>query len=104
MQLRREKDDQVRRNTGGLGLNDVLVPNEDNYDPNFWNRERGPQKLRPDQERFLNTKRLDSIPSKFDPSNYDHGQYKFNESELYCEPCDVGFSFKNPYEKHRKTK
>ena len=102
MQLRREKDDQVRRNTGGLGLNDVLVPNEDNYDPNFWNRERGPQKLRPDQERFLNTKRLDSIPSKFDPSNYDHGQYKFNESELYCEPCDVWVRSRDQMQAHKE--
>ena len=35
-QLRRLQDDQVRRKTGGWGLNDVLVPKCDNFDPNFW--------------------------------------------------------------------
>ena len=102
MQLKRLKDDQVRKTTGGLGLNDVLVPNYDNYDPNFWNREKGPQKLRPDQERFLNTERLDAVPAKFNPDRYDHGQYKFNESELYCEPCDVWVRSRDQMQAHKE--
>ena len=85
MQLRRLKDHEVRSKTG-RSLNDVLVPNYQDYD---WNKERGDRKLRPDQERFLDTKRLDSVPAKFDAKSYDNGQYRYDEKELHCEECDA---------------
>ena len=53
MQLKRLKDHDVRLKTGGRGLQDVLVPDKTTFDEDYWKRERGPQKLRPEQERFL---------------------------------------------------
>ena len=53
MQLKRLKDHGVRLKTGGRGLQDVLVPDKTTFDEDYWKRERGPQKLRPEQERFL---------------------------------------------------
>ena len=97
MQLRRLADDQIRKSTGGLRLNDVLVPT---YDPNFWNRVKEPKRLKPDQEKFLDTKRLDKVPAKFDPSNYNKGTY--NESELHCEPCDVWVRSRHEMQAHKE--
>ena len=36
------------------------------------------KKLKPEQERYLDTARLDNITAKFDGRNYDHGQFKFD--------------------------
>ena len=88
MQLRRLKDHEMRSKTG-KSLNDNLVPTYEDYDEDYWNRNKGARKLRPEQERFLDTKRLDDVPAKFNRERYDNGQYKFNEKELYCEDCDV---------------
>ena len=45
----------------------------------FWLQNRGRnRKLKPEQERFLDTKRMDNITAKFDSRNYDHGQFKFD--------------------------
>ena len=84
-QLKRVKDQEVRLITGGRGLQDVLVPDKSTFDENFWKREKGPQKLRPDQERFLDTKSFDKMPATFDKRDYDYGQYKFDPKELHCE-------------------
>jgi len=54
----------------------------------FWLEQKS-KKLRPEHERFLDTTRFDNIPAKFDPNNYDHGQFKYKEKENYCEKCDV---------------
>lgn len=102
MQLRRLKDNAVRGATGGRGLNDVLIPNNENFDENFWYREKGPQKLRPEQERFLDTKRLDAVPAKFDSRTYDNGQYRFDERENYCEDCDVWVRSRDQMQAHKE--
>ena len=98
MQLRRLKDHEVRSKTG-RSLNDVLVPNYQDYD---WNKERGDRKLRPDQERFLDTKRLDSVPAKFDAKSYDNGQYRYDEKELHCEECDVWVRSRDQMQAHKE--
>lgn len=84
-QLKRLKNQEVRLITGGRGLQDVLVPDKSTFDENFWKREKGPQKLRPEQERYLDTKSFDKMPVKFDKRNSDYGQYKFDPKELHCE-------------------
>ena len=98
MQLRRLKDHEVRSKTG-RSLNDVLVPNHQDYD---WNKERGDRKLRPDQQRFLDTKRLDSVPAKFDAKSYDNGQYRYDEKELHCEECDVWVRSRDQMQAHKE--
>ena len=85
-----------------MGLNDVLVPKCDNFDPNFWVQDKGPQKLRPAQERFLDTERFDAVPANFDSSKYDYGEYKSNESELFCEPCNVQVRYRHQMQVHKE--
>ena len=92
----------IRRKTGGWGLNDVLVPKCDNFDPNFWVQDKGPQKLRPAQERFLDTERFDAVPANFDSSKYDYGEYKSNEAELFCEPCNVQVRYRHQMQVHKE--
>ena len=100
MQLNRLKDNEVRQASGmQKGLKDVLVPS--GFDQNFWNKERGPRKLRPEQERMLDTSRFDQMPTKFDPSSYDNGQYRFDENELYCSVCDVWVRSRDQMQAHK---
>jgi len=104
MQQQRLRDSEVRTVTGGRGLNDMLRPNQDcfNYDDSFWDRERGARKLRPEQERFLDTSRLDSVKAKFDNDLYDYGQFKYNEEELYCDICDVWTRSRDQMQAHKE--
>ena len=104
MQQQRLRDSEVRTVTGGRGLNDMLRPNQDcfNYDDNYWDRERGARKLRPEQERFLDTSRLDSVKAKFDNDLYDYGQFKYNEEELYCDICDVWTRSRDQMQAHKE--
>ena len=99
-QLRRLKDDEMRNKTG-KSLNDNLVPS---LPKNFWNENKGTRKLRPEQERFLDTERLDNVPAKFDRERYDNGQYKFNEKEMYCEDCDVWVRSRDQMQAHKEGK
>ena len=101
MQLRRLKDHEMRSKTG-KSLNDNLVPTYEDYDEDYWNRNKGARKLRPEQERFLDTKRLDDVPAKFDRESYDNGQYKFNEKELHCEVCDVYVRSRDQMQAHKE--
>ena len=101
MQLRRLKDHEMRNKTG-KSLNDNLVPSYDDYDEDFWNLNKGARKLRPEQERFLDTKRLDNVPAKFNRERYDNGQYKFNENELHCEVCDVWVRSRDQMQAHKE--
>ena len=101
MQLRRLKDHEMRNKTG-KSLNDNLVPTYEDYDEDYWNRNKGARKLRPEQERFLDTKRLDDVPAKFNRERYDNGQYKFNEKELYCEDCDVWVRSRDQMQAHKE--
>ena len=101
MQLRRLKDHEIRNKTG-KSLNDNLVPTYDDYDKDFWNQNKGARKLRPEQERFLDTKRLDNVPAKFNRERYDNGQYKFNANELHCEVCDVWVRSRDQMQAHKE--
>ena len=103
MQLKRLKDHEIRNKTG-KSLNDNLVPTYDDYDEDYWHQNKGARKLRPEQERFLDTKRLDNVPAKFDRERYDNGQYKFNEKELYCENCDVWTRSRDQMQAHKEGK
>ena len=58
-------------------------------------------RLRPEQERYLDSKRLDSMKAKFDPETYDHGQYKYNKEELYCSDCDVWVRSRDQMQAHK---
>ena len=87
----------MRQRTGGLGLDDVLRPSE-----KYWDRERGQRSLRPEQERFLDTARLDKVKAKFDPTNYDHGQFRYKRKELYCESCDVWVRSRDQMQAHKE--
>ena len=100
-QLRRLKDDEIRNKTG-KSLNDNLVPSYADYKENFWNENKGPRKLRPEQERFLDTEWLDDVPAKFDREGYDYGQYKYNEEEMYCEHCDVWVRSRDQMQAHKE--
>jgi len=104
MQQQRLRDSEVRHVTGGRGLNDMLRPDQDcfNYDDSYWDRERGARKLRPEQERFLDTSRLDSVKAKFDNDVYDFGQFKYNEEELYCDICDVWTRSRDQMQAHKE--
>ena len=90
-QQQRLRDRDVRNITGGRGISEVLgaETSRNHYDDDFWNRNKGPQKLRPDQERFLDDKCFDRTRANFDRRSYDHGQYKLDKDELYCKICDV---------------
>ena len=38
----------------------------------------------PEQERFLDTKRLNNVKAKFNAKNYDNGQYRYEKrGQLY---------------------
>ena len=56
----------MRRQTG-YGMREVLRPAREVYDYEYWAREKGERRLRPEQERFLDTRRLDRVKPKFDP-------------------------------------
>ena len=101
MQLRRLKDHELRNKTG-KSLNDNLVPSYDDYDEDYWKKNKGSRKLRPEQERFLDTERLDAVPANFNPKNYDHGQYKFDEKELHCEDCNVWVRSRDQMQAHKE--
>lgn len=104
-QQQRLRDKEVRARTGGFGLSNVLKPDnvKMNYDDKFWVQNRGKnRKLKPEQERFLDTKRLDNITAKFDGRNYDHGQFKFDMKENYCEKCDVWTKTRDQMQAHRE--
>jgi len=103
MQRKRLKDQEIRNKTG-KSLNENLVLNYDDYDEDYWHQNKGDRKLRPDQERFLDTKRLDNVPAKFDRERYDNGQYKFNEKELHCEICNVWVRSRDQMEAHKQGK
>ena len=100
-QLRRLKDHEMRNKTG-KSLNDNLVPVFEDYDEDYWNKNLGSRKLRPEQERFLDTERLNAVPANFNPKNYDHGQYKFDEKELHCEDCNVWVRSRPEMEAHKQ--
>merc|ERR1712013_254611 len=79
-QQQRLRDKEVRARTGGFGLNDVLRLDNTKmqYSDRFWVEQKGKEKkLRPEHERFLDTSRFENMPAKFDPDNYDHGQFKY---------------------------
>ena len=97
-QLRRLKDHEMRKKTG-KSLMDNLVPT---YDEDFWNRNKGPRNLRPEQERFLDTKQFDNVPAKFNRESYDNGQYRLSEKELHCEVCDVWVRSRDQMESHKE--
>jgi len=91
-QLQRLRDKEVRDRTGGRGRNDYFGPEDVKvkYDENYWDQNRGRnRKLRPEHERFLDSERLENTPAKFDPRDYDNGQFKFDTKENYCSKCDV---------------
>ena len=101
-QQTRIRDREVRVATGGRGLGDMLWPEKERlYDDRFWNRERGGKGLKPEQERFLDTTRMDKVKAKFDANKYDYGQYKFREEEMHCEVCDVWTKDRNTMEAHK---
>eukprot|EP00092_Neocalanus_flemingeri_P008772 GFUD01009445.1.p1 GENE.GFUD01009445.1~~GFUD01009445.1.p1 ORF type:complete len:463 (+),score=149.43 GFUD01009445.1:53-1390(+) len=104
MQQQRLRDNEVRMATGGRGLNDMLRPDKDSlqYDDSYWDRERGTRKLRPEQERFLDTSRLDTVKAKFDSEEYDYGQFKYREKELYCDICDVWTRSRDQMQAHKE--
>merc|ERR1719219_1269269 len=92
----------MRQRTGGLGLSEVLLPDTNIYDEKFWDREKGTRKLRPEQERFLDTKRLENVKAKFDPTNYDNGQFRYRRSDLHCETCDVWVRSRDQMQAHKE--
>ena len=99
MQLRRLMDYEMRNKTG-KSINDNWVPTYDDYDEDFWNQNKGARKLRPEQERFLDTKRLDHVPAMFNSERYDNGQYKFIKKELHCKVCDVWVRSRDQMQAH----
>jgi len=104
-QQQRLRDREVRARTGGFGLNDVLRLDSSKmqYDDRFWVEQKSKEKkLRPEHERFLDTARFDNIPAKFDPNNYDHGQFKYKEKENYCEKCDVYTKTRDQMQAHKE--
>lgn len=103
-QQQRLRDKEVRNMTGGRGLNDVLKPDKQRlkYEDDFWDRSRAPRTLLPEQERFLDERRLDQVKAKFDRDRYDHGQFKYKEEELYCETCDVWTRSRDQMQAHKE--
>lgn len=104
-QQQRLRDKEVRARTGGYGLNEVLKPDSKkmNYDDRFWLEQKGKnRKLKPEQERYLDTDRLNSIPAKFDKRTYDHGQFTFKMEENYCEKCDVWTKTRDQMQAHKE--
>lgn len=99
-QLKRLQDRMIRERTG-LGISDVLTPDCEIYDEKYWDREKGARRLLPEQERFLDTKRLNNVKAKFNAKNYDNGQYRCNEKELYCETCDVWVRSRDQMQAHK---
>ena len=99
MQLRRLMDYEMRNKTG-KSINDNWVPTYDDYDEDFWNQNKGARKIRPEQERFLDTKRLDHVPAMFNSERYDNGQYKFIKKELHCKVCDVWVRSRDQMQAH----
>ena len=85
-----------------MRLGDVLRPSSQIYDEKYWDRERGARSLRPEQERFLDTARLDKVKAKFDPTNYDHGQFRYKRRDLYCESCDVWVRSRDQMQAHKE--
>ena len=87
MQKQRLHESRVRQATGlALGLTEALVPDKEKlqYDDKFWDRQRGGVRLRPEQEKFLDTTRYDRMEAKFKKDRYDGGQFRFSEEELHC--------------------
>ena len=42
------------------------------------------------------------MPAKFDPDNYDHGQFKYKKEENYCEKCDVYTKTRDQMQAHKE--
>ena len=42
------------------------------------------------------------MPAKFDPNNYDHGQFKYKKEENYCEKCDVYTKTRDQMQAHKE--
>ena len=101
-QKRRLLDRDVRRLTGGPGISDLVKPATMVYDDNYWNREKGSRRLRPEQERFLDTKRFDGVQSKFDKNNYRQARTKVED--LYCSDCDVYVRTRDQMQAHQEGK
>jgi len=104
-QQQRLRDKEVRARTGGFGLNDVLRLDNTKmqYSDRFWVEQKGKEKkLRPEHERFLDTTRFENMPAKFDPDNYDHGQFKYKKEENYCEKCDVYTKTRDQMQAHKE--
>ena len=97
-------DRDVRNITGGPGISDLVMPARMVYDDNFWNREKGPRKLRPEQERFLDTKRFDRVKPRFDKNNYNVHRSRTKERELYCSDCDVWVRARDQMQVHKEGK
>ena len=88
--------------TGGRGTSDLLMPSEDVYDSDYWNKEKGPRRLRPEQERYLDTKRFDRLQPKFDQESYRKARP--TEKELHCSDCDVWVKTKDQMQAHKEGK
>ena len=88
--------------TGGRGTSDLLMPSEDVYDSDYWNKEKGPRRLRPEQERYLDTKRFDRLQPKFDQESYRKARP--SEKELHCSDCDVWVKTKDQMQAHKEGK
>ena len=101
-QLKRLQDRDLRHKTGGLGYSDLLMPSKEVYDPDFWNREKGPRRLRPEQERFRDTKRFDRAEAKFDRDTYPRA--RLTVKELHCPDCDVWVRTRDQMQAHKEGK
>ena len=105
MQQKRMRDNEVRV-ARGKGLSDMLRPDQEKmeYDDRYWereDRERRGRVLLPEQERFLDISRLDTVRPKFNARKYDMGQYKFSEKEMHCATCDVWTKSRHDMESHK---
>jgi len=104
-QQQRLRDRETREAMGmQKGLNSVLKPEIDSmgYDEQYWYREQRDKKtLNPEQERFLDTSRMDNVKARFNAKQYDYGQFEFKEKEMYCEVCDVWTKSRDTMEAHK---
>jgi len=104
MQQTRLRDKEVRLTRGGRrGLNDVLRANQEwlEYDDGYWEKERSGRDLKLEQERFMDSYRLDMVKAKFDAKKYDYGQYRLRKEEVHCEICDVWTKTRDSMEAHK---
>lgn len=102
-QQQRLRDRDVRNLTGGRGISEVFgaETSRNQYSEDFWKTNKGQKALLPDQERFLDEKRLDKKRARFDSRSYDYAQYKPNQDDLYCDICDVWVKSRDVMESHK---